>query len=157
MSGRLSVVEQLLYLGPGDRVELDRLPVLDKTTVMDRFDDVVTDRRLTLAAVEAHLDGLVGDELLLDRYRAMATGGSTGRKGVLVADRDEWRQYLAGFFRWNHYVGLRPRLPRRRRIASIAAARPLHMTYRMAANVDVGLYRCCGWRRRRHRRSWSRP
>jgi phenylacetate-CoA ligase len=132
--------ERLAGLGPGDRVELDRLPVLDKATVMDRFDDVVTDRRLTLAAVEAHLDGLAGDELLLDRYRAMATGGSTGRKGVFVADRAEWRQYLAGFFRWNHYVGQRPRLPRRR-IASIAAARPLHMTYRMAANVDVGLYR----------------
>jgi phenylacetate-CoA ligase len=60
---------------------------------------------------------------------------------VFVADRAEWRQYLAGFFRWNHYVGLAPRLPRRRRIASIAAARPLHMTYRMAASVDVGLYR----------------
>jgi phenylacetate-CoA ligase len=133
--------ERLAGLGPGDRVELDQLPVLDKATVMDRFDDLVTDRRLTLAAVEAHLDGLAGDELLLGRYRAMATGGSTGRKGVFVADRDEWRQYLAGFFRWNHYMGLRPRLPRRRRIASIAAARPLHMTYRMAATVDVGLYR----------------
>ena len=54
----------------------------------------------------------------------MATGGSTGRKGVFVADPAEWRQYLAGFFRWNHEAGLRPRLPRRRRIASIAAARP---------------------------------
>jgi phenylacetate-coenzyme A ligase PaaK-like adenylate-forming protein len=133
--------ERLAGLGPGDPVELARLPVLDKATVMDRFDDLVTDRRLTLAAVEAHLDGLAGDELLLGRYRAMATGGSTGRKGVFVADPAEWRQYLAGFFRWNHEVGLRPRLPRRRRIASIAAARPLHMTYRMAASVDIGLYR----------------
>ena len=149
--------ERLAGLGPGDRVELDRLPVLDKATVMDRFDDVVTDRRLTLAAVEAHLDGLVGDELLLDRYRAMATGGSTGRKGVFVADRAEWRQYLAGFFRWNHYVGLAPRLPRRRRIASIAAARPLHMTYRMAPTSTSACTGFCGWRRRRHRRSWSRP
>jgi phenylacetate-CoA ligase len=128
-------------LGAGDRVELDRLPVVDKATVMERFDDLVTDRRLTLASVEAHLDGLARDELLLGRYRAMATGGSTGRKGVFVVDRDEWRQYLAGFFRWNHYVGLRPRLPRRLRIASIAAARPLHMTYRMASSIDVGLYR----------------
>jgi phenylacetate-CoA ligase len=115
--------------------------VLDKATVMDRFDELVGDPRLTLAAVEAHLDGLDRDELLLGRYRAMATGGSTGRKGVFVADRDEWRRYLAGFFRWNHYVGLRPRLPRRVRIASIAAARPLHMTYRMAASIDLGLYR----------------
>jgi phenylacetate-CoA ligase len=111
-------------MGTGDQVELDRLPVVDKATVMDRFDDLVTDQRLTLAAVETHLDGLTRDELLLGRYRAMATGGSTGRKGVFVVDRAEWRQYLAGFFRWNHYVGLKPRLPRRLRIASIAAARP---------------------------------
>jgi phenylacetate-coenzyme A ligase PaaK-like adenylate-forming protein len=130
-----------LGLEQGGAVELGRLPTVDKATVMDRFDDLVTDRRLTLAAVEAHLDGLAGDQLLAGRYRAMATGGSTGRKGVFVADRAEWRQYLAGFFRWNHYVGLRPRLPRRLRIASIAAARPLHMTYRMVASIDVGIYR----------------
>ncbi|HEV3014729.1 MAG TPA: hypothetical protein VG499_15770, partial [Actinomycetota bacterium] len=110
------------HLAELDRV--GRLPTVDKATVMDRFDDLVTDRRLTLAAVEAHLDGLAGDDLLLGRYRAMATGGSTGRKGVFVADRPEWRQYLGGFFRWNHYIGLKPRLPRRLRAASIAAARP---------------------------------
>jgi phenylacetate-CoA ligase len=133
--------ERYAGLDPGDPVELRRLPAIDKATVMERFDDLVCDQRLTLGAVEAHLDGLTRDELLLGRYRAMATGGSTGRKGVFVADRAEWRQYLAGFFRWNHYVGLAPRLPRRRRIASIAAARPLHMTYRMAASIDVGLYR----------------
>ena len=133
--------EHLAGLGPADPVELGQLPTVDKATVMDRFDDLVTDRRLTLAAVEAHLDGLAGDHLLGGRYRAMATGGSTGRKGVFVADRPEWRQYLAGFFRWNHYIGLKPRLPRRLRVASIAAARPLHMTYRMAASIDVGLYR----------------
>jgi len=133
--------ERYAGLDLGDPVDLERLPVLDKATVMDRFDELVTDPRLTLAAVEAHLDGLDRDALLLGRYRAMATGGSTGRKGVFVADRDEWRQYLAGFFRWNHYVGLRPRLPRRLRIASIAAARPLHMTYRIVASIDLGLYR----------------
>jgi phenylacetate-CoA ligase len=132
--------ERYAGLEPGDPVELQRLPVVDKATVMEHFDDLVCDRRLTLAGVEAHLDGLTRDELLGGRYRAMATGGSTGRKGVFVADRAEWRQYLAGFFRWNHYVGLVPRLPRLR-IASIAAARPLHMTYRMAASIDIGLYR----------------
>jgi phenylacetate-CoA ligase len=133
--------ERYAGLDPGDPVDLGRLPVVDKATVMERFDDLVCDRRLTLAAVEAHLDGLTRDELLLDRYRAMATGGSTGRKGVFVADRGEWRQYLAGFFRWNHYIGLKPRLPRRLRIASVAAARPLHMSYRLATSIDVGLYR----------------
>ena len=73
--------ERYAGLDPGDPVELRRLPTVDKATVMERFDDLVCDRRLTLAAVEAHLDGLTRDELLLGRYRAMATGGSTGRKG----------------------------------------------------------------------------
>ena len=132
-----------LYAGidPADQADLGRLPVIDKATVMERFDDLVTDPRLTLAAVEAHLDGLTRDEFLLGRYRAMATGGSTGRKGVFVLDRDEWRQSLAGLFRWNHYIGLAPRLPRRLRMATIAAAGPLHMTYRMASSIDVGMYR----------------
>jgi phenylacetate-coenzyme A ligase PaaK-like adenylate-forming protein len=132
-----------LYAGvdPGGELELRRLPATGKAAVMDHFDEVVTDPRLTLRMVEAHLDGLARDELLLGRYRAMSTGGSTGRKGVFVFDRAEWRQVLAGFFRWSHYLGLRPRLPRRVRVASIAAARPLHMTYRMAASADVGLHR----------------
>ena len=78
--------ERYAGLDPGDPVQLRRLPVVDKATVMEHFDDLVTDPRLTLAAVEAHLDGLDRDELLLGRYRAMATGGSTGRKGVFVTD-----------------------------------------------------------------------
>ena len=52
-------------LDPGTPVQLPRLPVVDKATVMEHFDDLVTDPRLTLAAVEAHLDGLDRDELLL--------------------------------------------------------------------------------------------
>jgi phenylacetate-CoA ligase len=132
-----------LYAGvdPDRDLELRRLPTTSKAAVMDHFDEVVTDSRLTLQMVEAHLDGLARDELLLGRYRAMSTGGSTGRKGVFVFDRAEWRQVLAGFFRWSHYLGLQPRLPRRVRVASVAAARPLHMTYRMAASADVGLHR----------------
>ena len=39
-----------LGLEQGGAVELGRLPTVDKATVMDRFDDLVTDRRLTLAA-----------------------------------------------------------------------------------------------------------
>ena len=122
-------------------VELERLPTIDKTALMENFDEVVTDPRLRLADLEAHLERLSGDELFLGRYRAMSTGGSTGRKGVFVADREEWRHYLAGLLRINEYMGLRPRLPRRRRVVTIAAARPLHVTYRMSRALDVGLHR----------------
>jgi putative adenylate-forming enzyme len=127
-------------LGPAEPVALHRLPAVDKATLMERFDEVVTDPRLRLAELEAHLDGLAGDALHLGRYRVTASGGSTGRRGVVVTDRDEWRAYLAGLLRINHTMGLRPRLPRPR-VATIAAARPAHVTYRMSRSLDVGLFR----------------
>jgi phenylacetate-CoA ligase len=122
-------------------VELGQLPAVDKAMMMGSFDRVVTDPRLRLSDLESHLDGLVRDERYLGEYRVMATGGSTGSKGVFVADQREWRHCLAGFFRLNEYMGVRPRLPRRLKLAAIAAPRPQHMTYRMSASVDVGLHR----------------
>ncbi|HSK97336.1 MAG TPA: AMP-binding protein [Euzebyales bacterium] len=124
----------------GDEVHLAQLPPIDKATVMKRFDDVVTDRRLRLANLEAHLTQLRRDELYLGRYRVVSTGGSTGRRGVFVAGPDEWRTQLAALARINADIGLRPRLPRRR-VATIAAARPLHVTYRMSQSLDVGAHR----------------
>ena len=71
-------------LGPGD---LARLPVMTKTDMMATIDDVFTDRRLTLAAIEQAL-AATGDQPVpvLGRYMALATGGSTGRRGVFVFD-----------------------------------------------------------------------
>ena len=39
-------------------VELSRLPVLDKATMMDRFDEVVTDPRLRRDEAAAHVEAL---------------------------------------------------------------------------------------------------
>jgi hypothetical protein len=52
------------------------------------------------------------DDLYLDEYRVLATGGTTGRKGVFAYNRRE-RDIAAGFYRMSDFVGLRPRLPRR--------------------------------------------
>jgi hypothetical protein len=41
--------ERYAGLDLGDPVVLDRLPVIDKATVMDHFDELVCDPRLTLA------------------------------------------------------------------------------------------------------------
>ena len=123
------------------QIHLEHLPAIDKPTVMAHFDDVVTDPALRLADLGAHLGKLRHDELYLGRYRVTSTGGSTGSRGVFVAGPDEWHEYLAGLVRINEYMGLRPRLPRRRRVAMIAAARPLHVTYRMSRSLDVGAHR----------------
>ena len=65
-----------------DRFELSdltRLPTMTKSEMMAAFDDVVTDRRLSLATVEAHV-AASGCEpsLLLDEYVCLASGGSSG-------------------------------------------------------------------------------
>ena len=124
-----------------DEFDLERLPVIDKATVMDHFDELVCDPRLTLQALEEHLEGLERDDLYLDEYRVLATGGTTGRKGVFTYDRAEWREIVAGFYRMSDFVGLRPRLPRRLPIAAVGAARPAHMSYRLSANADTGLFK----------------
>ena len=125
---------------PLDTAPLASLPPLDKQTLMERWDEVVTVPDLRLAEVEAHLDGLERDDYLGGRYRAMATGGTTGRRGVFVFDRQEWSACLAGFLRWSDWSGTRPRLPRLR-VASVSATSPVHMTARFGMSIDVGLHR----------------
>jgi phenylacetate-CoA ligase len=125
---------------PLDAARLASLPTLDKDTLMDRWDDIVTVSGLRLADVEAHLERLERDDYLGRRFRAMATGGTTGRRGVFVFDRREWSVCLAGFLRWSEWSGTRPRLPRLR-IASVSATSPLHMTARFGMSIDIGLHR----------------
>lgn len=129
-----------------DDLDLAALPTLDKATMLASFDELVTDRRLTLAGVERHLEEVErgdpgADPMLFREHRAMASGGSSGRRGVFVYSREEWTGVLAGVLRVNNgYLGLAPRLPRRR-VATIMAGSPLHMTGRMMRSIDVGAQR----------------
>ena len=88
------------------------LPPVTKAQLMERFDDWVTDRRLKLADLEAHLDGLEGDQLFLRQFRAMASSGSTGRRGVFVFSRADWLVNLGNFCRVNEqFLDIHPRCP----------------------------------------------
>jgi phenylacetate-coenzyme A ligase PaaK-like adenylate-forming protein len=65
--------------------DLRRLPTLDKAELMASFDDVVTDRRVTLAAVEATFARTADQPVLLeDEYLCLTSGGSSGLRGVFV-------------------------------------------------------------------------
>jgi phenylacetate-CoA ligase len=67
--------------------DLASLPVMTKTDMMAAIGDVFTDRRLTLAAIEQALAATGIEPVpVLDRYMALATGGSTGQRGVFVFD-----------------------------------------------------------------------
>ena len=53
------------------------LPVLTKATLMEHFDDVVTDRTIRLRDVETYLTAPQSDGRLRGRYWVNATSGST--------------------------------------------------------------------------------
>lgn len=86
-----------------DTFELDQLPalpIMTKADMMARFDDVVTDVRVTASAVEAHLaDQGSEPTLLLDTYLTLTSGGSSGRRGVFVYHRDVIVPYICSILR----------------------------------------------------------
>ena len=64
-----------------EEADLAGLPPMTKDDLMANWDRVVTDRRLTLELVEGHLAGVESDTYLFDELHAVASGGSTGRRG----------------------------------------------------------------------------
>ena len=83
-----------------DESRLAELPVMTKDDLMADFDEIVTDDRLHLDVVEDHLDSLTADAYLFDRYHAVASGGSTGRRGVFVYDWDSWAVFYWSALRY---------------------------------------------------------
>jgi phenylacetate-coenzyme A ligase PaaK-like adenylate-forming protein len=101
--------------------------------MMERFDDLVTDRAIRLADAERYLAGADGSELFRGRYIVMSTSGSTGRRGVFVLDRREWIRTLASITRpiaWVQATDLGPRKKAPRSVL-IAASAPWHFSARV--------------------------
>lgn len=80
--------------------DLRSLPVLTKAELMDNFDEIVTDRSLSLQRVDEHVEQLEKDSYLDGRYRAVATSGSGGRRALFVYDWDEWIAIVTLIARW---------------------------------------------------------
>jgi phenylacetate-CoA ligase len=123
--------------------ELRDIEPVTKTELMARFDDWVTDPRITLAGADEHLVALTRDAYLHGEYRALATGGTTGRRGIFVFDRAEWIQLLGIIQRATQACGLRPRMPRMR-FAFVGAPSALHMTRRVSDTMNVGAFKRLG-------------
>ena len=90
-----------------EEADLAGLPPMTKDDLMANWDRVVTDHRLTLDLVEGHLAGLESDAYLFDEVHAVASGGSTGRRGIFVYGWREWAEAYAGFLRpavWDRAV-----------------------------------------------------
>ncbi len=110
---------------------LDAFPVLTKRALMENFDRIVTDRRLNRHLVEGHLSGEGAGSLLLGEYRTVATGGTTGERGVAVYDRAAWLAAIANMARFQAIVGI----DETTRSIAIFASSPLHISYHVGAEL----------------------
>jgi len=118
---------------------LTDLPILTKAILMENFDDLVTDRSIHLSDVEAFLSQAPGLRLFRNRYVALATSGSTGRRGVFLFNDREWLTSLASISRPMFWSGLRPtRLPLPR-MAMIASTAPSHYSARVGLSLSSRL------------------
>jgi phenylacetate-coenzyme A ligase PaaK-like adenylate-forming protein len=106
---------------------LHDLPVMTKDDLMANFDEIVTDRRLDLASVEDHLAQLTGDAYLHGSYHAVASSGSSGRRGVFLYDWDAWAINYAADMRHEEraWMAAHP-ADRSVPMAAVAAGRPTH-------------------------------
>ena len=82
-------------LGDVDLTTLDEdvlpgLPVMSKDDLMGNFDEIVTDPAVRLADANAHIAKLDGDAYFRDELHAVASGGSSGVRGVFVWGWDAW-------------------------------------------------------------------
>ena len=118
-----------------DAAPLGSLPVLTKATLMERFDDLVTDRDVRLSEVEAHLTSTGSTDLFRGRYRVAATSGTTGRRGVFLADRSEWTSILASYARANDWAGVPAGLLHRLRVAVVSSRNPSHQSSIVGATL----------------------
>ena len=121
-------------------VQLRRLPVLDKSVLMEHFDELVCDPRLRRDQLLDWVGRLTGDRLYLGRYRVLVTSGSSGRPGLFVYDATGWRSVIAQQLHSSIWAGLAPSLPRQR-VAWIGGPSPSHVTRQGAATLSVGVHR----------------
>jgi putative adenylate-forming enzyme len=117
---------------------LQALPVLTKAMVMEQFDQLVTDRRVTLNGVTEHLARTQGAESnrYLGRYWVASTSGTTGLRGLFVSDVSEWATILASYARAGDWAGVGAGLVRRTRIAVVASRTFWHQSALVGAALE---------------------
>ncbi|KTD50331.1 coenzyme F390 synthetase [Legionella quinlivanii] len=114
---------------------LPEIPAMDKKTLMDNWDEIVTDKRLSLKLVEDHIDKMKDDGetlYLLDEYHVLATSGSSGKRAIYVYNWDEWNTYYLHSVR---YASRQP-IPRR----ANQDAKKLKMAMILISNTVYAMY-----------------
>ncbi|PJZ69678.1 hypothetical protein CH373_09275 [Leptospira perolatii] len=114
---------------------LEELPVITKKDMMENFDDFVTDRNVKLSEVESYLSDLKSDSKFLNKYWVSTTSGSTGKRGIILSDYNEWMNVIASYSRANEWSGIRVDLFHPMRMAVVSSTAPWHQSARVGMTV----------------------
>ena len=111
--------------------DLEAIPTMTKDDLMLNWDEIVTDRCLSLDLVEHHLSSHDHHAYLLDEYTACASSGSSGRRGVFVYDLRGWA--IANLSGSRHRIREQMESPDKysgpRRLVYFGSHHPSHMSY----------------------------
>jgi phenylacetate-CoA ligase len=121
------------------RRPFEELPILAKSALMENFDDVVTDRAVRLADLEAFLHGPAQGTLFRNKYVVLATSGSSGQRGVFVFNGAEWITALALISRPMAWAGVKQSIVRPRRMAMVASTTAWHYSARVTRSLTTPL------------------
>ena len=120
---------------------LEALPTVTKAELAASFDEVVTDRGVRLADVEAHLRSMAGDARFRGRYRVVSTSGTTGVRGVFLSDAAEWAAVVGSYNRAQEWAGVAASPTHRMRLAVVSTTTAWHQSARVGASVANPLVR----------------
>ncbi|MGD9798642.1 MAG: phenylacetate--CoA ligase family protein [Acidimicrobiia bacterium] len=124
-----------LHAGLAD-APLTALPPVTKETLVESFDDVVTDDLVRLADLRAFVEANPPGSRYLGRYRVAASSGSSGRPALFVFDGDEWLDFIAGSAWARSICGPLGGPPGRRlRSAKIASPSAWHMSLQVGSTL----------------------
>jgi phenylacetate-CoA ligase len=93
---------RLRGIDPGrfELADLARLPVMTKADMMADFDRVVTDHRVSRAAAERALEATSTEPVPMPGgFLCMATGGSSGQRGIFAYDAAGTAEFVTMIFR----------------------------------------------------------
>ena len=125
-----------LYAGLGDDFCLADLPPVTKPEMMAHFDDVLTDRTVTMERIDRFTQNLDNIGRMIDgKYLIFRTSGSTGNPAVVLYDRQavEVSSAVAAFRTFARKEDLRKFLKHGKKTAGVFA--------------DYGFYLACGMSR----------
>lgn len=133
--------ERLGHVDPErfELTDLSHLPVMDKATMMEQFDEVVTDRRLRRTHLEQLVEATVDMPIpALGEYLILTSGGSSGIRGIFVLDAPAVAEFYASVMRPNIARMASEPSTASSTMAIFAAASPIHATGLSALLLEGG-------------------